>query len=171
MSTWLMEHVWLIGMMGSGKTSVGRVLADRLELPFYDTDATVEANAGMAIREIFERFGEPRFRELETKAVQAIASQDDGIVSTGGGAVVDSSNVDAMRASGRTVLLDVDIDTLLARVGAASDRPMVSDDPELRLRDLAAVRESSYRHAADVIVDGVGSIDAVARRVEAACTE
>lgn len=166
-----MEHVWLIGMMGSGKTSVGRVLADRLELPFYDTDATVEANAGMAIREIFERFGEPRFRELETKAVQAIASQDDGIVSTGGGAVVDSSNVDAMRASGRTVLLDVDIDTLLARVGAASDRPMVSDDPELRLRDLAAVRESSYRHAADVIVDGVGSIDAVARRVEAACTE
>ncbi len=165
-----MEHVWLIGMMGSGKTSVGKIVAERLGLPFYDTDATVTANAGLAIPEIFDRFGERRFRELEAEAVQAIASQDDGVVSTGGGIVLDPLNVEAMRSSGRTVLLEVDVDTLIARVGAEGDRPMVSEDPERRLREIAAVREASYRNAADVVVDGVGSIGDVAHRVEAACS-
>jgi len=165
-----MEHVWLIGMMGSGKTSVGRVLAEHLECPFYDTDATVAANAGMAIDEIFDRFGEPHFRELEARAVQAIASQDDGVVSTGGGVVLDPSNIVAMRSNGRTVLLDVDIDTLVARLGDTSMRPLVSDDPERRLREIAAAREDNYRTAADVVVDALGSIGDVARRVEAACS-
>lgn len=165
-----MEHVWLIGMMGSGKTSVGRALAEHLECPFYDTDATVAANAGMAIDEIFDRFGEPRFRELEARAVQAIASQDDGVVSTGGGVVLDPSNVEAMRTSGRTVLLDVDTDTLVARLGTASDRPLVSDDPDRRLREIACAREGKYRMAADVVVDAVGSIEEVTHRVEAACS-
>lgn len=164
-----MEHVWLIGMMGSGKTSVGRAVADHLELPFYDTDATVAANAGMTIAEIFERFGEPRFRELETMAVRAIASQDDGVVSTGGGVVLDESSVEAMRANGQTVLLDVDADTIVARVGVAADRPLVSADPELHLREIAESREDRYRWAADIVVDGVGSVEEVADRVEAAC--
>lgn len=166
-----MAHVWLIGMMGSGKTSVGRILADQLEVPFYDTDATVEANAGMGIAEIFERYGETRFRELEAKAVRAIASQDDGVVSTGGGVVLDPSNVNVMRASGRTVLLDVDTDTLVERLGAVSDRPLVSDNPEGRLREIAAAREDNYRMAADVVVDATGSIEEVVHRVEAACSE
>jgi shikimate kinase len=165
-----MEHVWLIGMMGSGKTSVGKALAEHLECPFYDTDATVAANAGMAIDEIFDRFGEPRFRELEARAVRVIASQEDGVVSTGGGAVLDPSNIEAMRASGRTVLLDVDAETLVARLGAASDRPLVSDEPQRRLREIAAAREDSYRMAADLVVDALGSIEEVAYRVEAACS-
>ncbi|MCL1692650.1 MAG: shikimate kinase [Actinomycetia bacterium] len=164
-----MEHVWLIGMMGSGKTSVGRALAEHLECPFYDTDATVAANAGMSVDEIFDRFGEPRFREFEARAVQVIASQDDGVVSTGGGVVLNPSNVEAMRASGRTVLLDVDTDTIVARLGAASDRPLVSDDPDRRLREIASAREGTYRMAADVVVDALGSIKEVAHRVEAAC--
>ncbi len=164
-----MRHVWLIGMMGSGKTSVGRAVADHLELPFYDTDATLAVNAGMTIAEIFERFGESRFRELETMAVRAIASQDDGVVSTGGGVVLDVSNVEVMRANGRTVLLDVDADTIVGRVGAAAGRPMVSADPEFRLRDIAESREDRYRWAADIVVDGVGSVEEVAHRVEAAC--
>lgn len=165
-----MEHVWLIGMMGSGKTSVGRVLAEHLELPFYDTDATVAANAGMAIDEIFNRFGETHFRELEARAVQVIASQDDGVVSTGGGVVLDPSNIEAMRSSGRTVLLDVDTDTLVARLGDASDRPLVSGEPQRRLREIAAARENNYRMAADVVVNALGSIEEVAHRVEAVCS-
>ena len=166
-----MEHVWLIGMMGSGKTTVGRVLADHLERPFYDTDATVEANAGMTITEVFDGFGESHFRELETLAVRAIASQDDGVVSTGGGVVLDPSNLDAMRGSGKTVLLDVDAETLISRIGPAVDRPIVSEDPERHLRDVAIARADIYRGAADIIVDAVGSIDDVVSRVEAACKD
>ncbi len=164
-----MGHVWLIGMMGSGKTSVGRALAERLSLPFYDTDATVAANAGMPIVEIFERFGESRFRVMESRAVQAIAPQDDGIISTGGGVVLDPSNVETMRDSGTTVLLDVDVETLVARVADAADRPIVSESPDGRMREIAGARAESYRSAADVIVDAVGSIDEVTHRVEAAC--
>jgi shikimate kinase len=165
-----MEHVWLIGMMGSGKTSVGRVLAERLEIPLYDTDATVEANAGMTITEIFDRFGESRFRELEAIAVQVIASQDDGVVSTGGGVVLNSLNTATMRSSGRTVLLEVATDTLATRVGDALDRPLVSEDPETHLREIAAAREDRYRAAADIVVDASGSIEEVVHRVEAACS-
>lgn len=165
-----MKHVWLIGMMGSGKTSVGQVLSERLGVPFYDTDATVEANAGMTITEIFDRFGESRFRELEARAVLAIACQDDGVVSTGGGAVLDASSVAAMRASGRTVLLEVDTDTLVARVGADTKRPKVSGDPERRVREIAVVRAEGYRMAADVVVDAGAAIEEVALRVEAACS-
>ena len=139
-----MGHIWLIGMMGSGKTSVSRVLAERLEVPFYDSDATVEANAGMTIAEIFDRFGESHFRELEATAVQVIASQDDGVVSAGGGVVLDSLNTATMRESGQTVLLDVDADTLVSRIGATSDRPLVSDDPSRRLREIAIARADSY---------------------------
>jgi len=166
-----MGHVWLIGMMGSGKTSVGRLLSERLELPFYDTDATVEANAGLTVAEIFGHLGEPRFRELESLAVLAIASQDDGVVSTGGGIVLDPSNVDFMRESGTTVLLNADVETLIARIGAAGDRPLISDDPKSRLREIASDRADAYEKAADVVVDGSGSIEDVAHRVEAACSD
>ncbi len=164
-----MGHVWLIGMMGSGKTSVGRALAERLTLPFYDTDATVAANAGMSIVEIFERFGESRFRVMESRAVQAIARQDDGVISTGGGVVLEPSNIETMRDSGTTVLLDVETDMLVARVGAGPDRPMVSEDPEERMREIASARAEIYRRTADIVVDAVGSIDEVSHRVEAAC--
>jgi len=165
-----MGHVWLIGMMGSGKTSVGRLLSERLELPFYDTDATVEANAGLTIGQIFERLGEPRFRELESLAVRAIASQDDGVVSAGGGVVLDPSNVEVMRESGTTVLLDTDVETLVARVGAAADRPLLSADPDRYLREIASARAGAYAGAADAVVDAAGSIEDVAHRVEAACS-
>ena len=166
-----MGHVWLIGMMGSGKTSVGRLLAKRLELPFYDTDATVEANAGLTVAEIFDGPGEPRFRELEGLAVRAIASQDDGVVSTGGGIVLDLSNVDAMRESGTTVLLDVDVETLAERVGAAIERPLISEDPGHHLSEIANARAAAYEDAADLVVDATGSIGDVAHHVEAACSD
>ncbi len=165
-----MGHVWLIGMMGSGKTSVGRLLSERLELPLYDTDATVEANAGQTVGEIFSHLGEPRFRELESLAVRVIASQDDGIVSTGGGVVLDSSNVEAMRESGTIVLLDADVGTLTARVGTAAERPLIAKDPERYLRELASARGAVYEDAAEVVVDATGSIEDVAHRVEAACS-
>ena len=165
-----MGHIWLIGMMGSGKTSVSRVLAERLEAPFYDTDTTVEANAGMTIAEIFDRFGESHFRELEATAVLVIASQDDGVVSAGGGVVLNSLNTATMRESGQTVLLDVDADTLVSRIGATSDRPLVSEDPNRRLREIAIARADSYRAAADIVVEASGSIEEVAQRVEAACS-
>ncbi len=165
-----MGHVWLIGMMGSGKTSVGRLLSERLELPLYDTDATVEANAGQTVGEIFGHLGEPRFRELESLAVRVIASQDDGIVSTGGGVVLDPSNVEAMRESGTIVLLDADVGTLTARVGTAAERPLISENPEGHLREIATARAAAYEDAADVVVDATGSIEDVAHRVEAACS-
>ncbi len=165
-----MGHVWLIGMMGSGKTSVGRLLSERSDLPLYDTDTTVAANAGLTIPEIFDRLGEGRFRELESQAVRAVATLDDGVVSTGGGVVLEPSNVRTMRESGTTVFLDVDVDTLIARLDGTRGRPLVGLDPEARIREIAALRADTYIGAADRVVDGIGSLDEVADRVEAVCT-
>jgi len=164
-----MGHLWLIGMMGSGKTSVGETLAGRRAVPFYDTDALVESAAGMSIPEIFETLGETGFRELEARVVVAVASERPGIVATGGGAVLEPGNVATMWSSGTTVLIDVDVIVLAERLGDTDDRPLLLGEGNRRLREIAAERAAAYRAAADVVVDGTGSIEAVADEVEDAC--
>ncbi|MEN8114406.1 MAG: shikimate kinase [Actinomycetota bacterium] len=164
-----MSHIWLIGMMGSGKSSVGRELALRRAQPFYDTDAAVEAAVGMTIAEIFGSEGEGRFRSLESEAVHQIASQPEGIVATGGGVVLDGASVETMRSSGVTVLLEADSTALISRVAQGDDRPLIAGDPEARIGEIAADRAERYAAAADVIVDADGSIAQVADRVEQAC--
>jgi shikimate kinase len=166
-----MGHVWLIGMMGSGKSTVGQLVADRIGRPFYDTDELVEQAGEASIPEIFAAEGESGFRDREKRIVEDVASCPSGIVATGGGIILDPANVASMRRSGTIVLLAGDVETLRRRVGRGDDRPLLAADNDERFQTIASERRELYRSSADVIVDATGTVDEVVAEVEAACSE
>ena len=149
------RSLYLIGMMGSGKTSTGRPLAERLEYGFVDADAVIEQAAGCTIPEIFERDGEAGFRELESQVMSAICQRHSLVVATGGGVVTQRKNWGLLH-SGIVIWLDVMRDQLLARLRAdATERPLLqSPDPEAALDDLLAERKPLYAEAdLTVVID------------------
>jgi shikimate kinase len=149
-----MKHLILIGLMGAGKTTVGKACADRLDRPFVDTDDVVVANAGMSVAEIFATAGEPRFREMERTAVaDTCASPAPLVIGCGGGTVLDPDNRARLRSSGVIVWLRAPVDVLTARVGDGADRPLLRGDPEVALARLERLREPAYGAAAHVSVD------------------
>lgn len=140
----------LVGMMGSGKTTIGRILAGRLGFEFRDSDAMVEAVAGKPILELFGELGEESFREMESAAIQkAIASGDEIVLATGGGAVLDPENIAALRRAGNVFWLHAETGTLIDRVGDGARRPLWSP---LSLEAIAAKRERLYARVADAII-------------------
>lgn len=150
------DRLWLVGMMGSGKSSVGAAVARRLGLEHHDTDALIEARAGMAVHEIFETVGVVAFRDLERQAVEQIATTD-GIISTGGGAVLDERSRTVMRDTGAVVYLAAAPETLLRRVGDVGSRPLLhTEDPLQTLSRILEERDPVYRMSADVVVDTEG---------------
>ena len=149
------RSIYLIGMMGSGKTSTGRPLAERLGYGFVDADAVIEQAAGCTIPEIFERDGEAGFRELESQVMSAICQRHSLVVATGGGVVTQRKNWGLLH-SGIVIWLDVMRDQLLARLRAdATERPLLkSPDPEAALDDLLAQRKPLYAEAdLTVVID------------------
>ena len=149
------RSLYLIGMMGSGKTSTGRPLAERLGYGFVDADAVIEQAAGCSIPEIFERDGEAGFRELETQVMSAICQRHSLVVATGGGVVTQRKNWGLLH-SGIVIWLDVMRDQLLARLKAdATERPLLqTPDPEAALDDLLAQRKPLYGEAdLTVVID------------------
>ncbi|MEN8239629.1 MAG: shikimate kinase [Actinomycetota bacterium] len=145
-----MGHIWLIGMMGSGKTSVGKKVADRLGVPFIDADAEVVTATGRSIENLFSE-SEAAFRRAERVAIARIATLEDRVVATGGGVVLDAANVVAMKSTGTTVLLDADARTLSARLSDTDDRPLLNGGRDIAT--IAADRASAYAASADVVVD------------------
>ena len=144
--------VVLVGFRGTGKTAVGRILADRLEVPFYDTDALIERRTGMSIPEIFRRYGEVEFRILEREVIASLRDAK-GVISTGGGAVSDPANVADLRWHGTVVLLTAAPAVILDRI-AGSDRPGLTDlSPAEEVQALLAARQEAYIGAADVCID------------------
>lgn len=144
--------VVLIGFRGTGKTTVGRILADRLGLPFFETDALVEDRAGMPIPEIFRQHGEARFRALEREAVASLRERE-GVISTGGGAVMDPANVAHLRWHGTVFLLSAAPGVCHERI-AGSDRPVLTAlPPAEEVRMLLARRKDAYLGAADTCID------------------
>lgn len=148
-----MPHVWLVGMMGAGKTTVGALVAERMSLPLVDSDGLVMERTGRTIPELFEE-GEDRFREAERAALAEIASGPDGVVSTGGGVVLDETNVELMRSTGTIVLLEAEVEELVARISGVDDRPLATDGAAIE--EIAAARARRYRNAADHTVDTSG---------------
>ena len=149
------RSIYLIGMMGSGKTSTGRPLAERLGYGFVDADAVIEQAAGCTIPEIFERDGEAGFRELETQVMSAICQRHSLVVATGGGVVTQRKNWGLLH-SGIVIWLDVVRDQLLTRLKAdATERPLLqTPDPEAALDDLLAQRKPLYGEAdLTVVID------------------
>jgi shikimate kinase len=167
--------LWLVGMMGAGKSSVGAVLAARLGLPLVDLDRAIESAAGRSIPELFASEGEAGFRKREREAIEAVAGRR-AIVALGGGAAAQPGVVERLLASGALIYLRARPETLAARVGAAEARPLLAGlDAEARLaklRRLLAEREPFYLRAPLVIdtdaLDEAGAAAEIERRLGAA---
>ncbi len=164
-----MGHVWLIGLMGSGKNTVGVHLAERLDQPFYDLDARVEEGYGRSVSDLFFIEGESEFRRLESEALSTIAAEPDGVVATGGGSILVDGNTSTMRDHGIVVLLDVTAETAAGRIAEGGTRPLLTGDSLDTLSDMLTDRIAAYRSAAQVIVDGNDDIATVVGRVVEAC--
>jgi shikimate kinase len=148
------KHLVLIGLMGSGKTTVGAECARRLGRTFVDTDDLVVGTAQMTVEGIFAAGGESRFRQLEQAVVaDVVASPEPLVIACGGGTVLDADNRRALRAAGVVVWLRAPTPTLLSRVGDGPTRPLLRDDPEGALARLGRLREPAYEAAAHASVD------------------
>ena len=146
--------VSLVGLPGSGKSTVGRQLARRLKVPFSDSDHVIEARLGCSIRQYFEREGEDSFRDVEQAVIDELSQQDRGVLSTGGGAVLRPSNRKNLHTRCQVVYLKSNPDELFRRLRKDVNRPLLQvADPLARLRELHAVRDPLYREAAHYVIE------------------
>jgi shikimate kinase len=142
------RSVVLVGMMGAGKSSVGRRLAARLGIPFVDADTEIEQAAQMTIPEIFAKYGETAFRSAEARVILRLLDGGPQVLATGGGAFMNPDTRDAIHARGVSVWLKADVDVLIRRVKRRSDRPLLhTDDPAETLKRLLAERSPTYQQA------------------------
>ncbi len=162
----------LVGMMGSGKTSIGRRLAARLGLRFFDADEEIEAAAGLSVAEIFERFGEPYFRDGERRVIKRLLETGRSVVATGGGAFAQADTRALILQSGLSVWLDVPLAVLVERVGRRSTRPLLNvADPRRVIAELLEQRRPDYARA-DIRIDSAASpharaVDAIVAALQA----
>jgi shikimate kinase len=152
--------VYLVGMPGSGKSTVGRELSGRLGVPFVDLDEQIEREAGTTVAEIFRDEGEPAFRGLEAAALVKASTEDPAVVACGGGVVLEPANRITLRNTGVAVYLDVPLDELRRRVHPAADRPLIRKEGDLE--ELFASRGPLYREFAAHVVDASGDPGEVA---------
>ncbi len=138
----------LVGMMGAGKSSVGRRLATRLAIPFVDADAEIEKAAGMSITDIFASRGEPEFRAGEARVIARLLDSGPQVLATGGGAFMNADTRAAIAAKGVSIWLNADFDVLMRRIKRRSDRPLLhTADPAATLQQLIDLRSPVYRRA------------------------
>jgi len=148
-----MRHLYLIGNMGSGKTTVGKLVAERLGLPFYDLDQRIEQATGLTVAELFAQQGEARFRDLESRALAEIACLPQGVVATGGGVVLRADNRALMRSKGWVIYLRTSSETLWRRLQHTTDRPLLrTESPYETLQTIVQTREPLYQEA-DWVID------------------
>lgn len=152
-----MSHVFLIGFMGAGKSTVAALVAEQLGMPLCDLDSLVERRANRSVAEIFATEGEAGFRRLESEALASLEDEPPGVIACGGGVVLADANRSAMHRLGRVVLLEVSAGEALARIGDDDTRPLLAGaGGALAATALLAARESLYRAAADIAIDTSG---------------
>jgi shikimate kinase len=148
------ESIVLIGMMGAGKSSVGRSLHRRTGMAFLETDEIVASNLGMSIPQIFSTHGEKRFRQAETEALQTISKTKRAVIVTGGGIVLRKENVEILKRLGLIVWLDGDEEALFARAARTTDRPLLhTKNPRKPFSEIFHARKPLYAQIADIRLD------------------
>ena len=149
-----MRNLILVGPMGAGKSTIGRLLAKELHLSFKDSDKEIEVRTGADIPWIFDVEGEQGFREREQAVIADLCREDGLVLATGGGAVLRQENREALRAGGRVIYLHASVEQQLERTARDRNRPLLrTADPGRVLRDLLAIRDPLYREIADVVID------------------
>ena len=162
----LRRTVALVGMMGAGKSSVGRRLAQRLDVPFRDADAEIELAAGCPIPDIFTRYGEPAFRDCERKVIGRLLGDPPHVLATGGGAFIDAETRAKMKECALTVWINAPVDVLTSRVKRKDDRPLLKDgDPKEILERLLRERGPIYAEADIAIDSGHGPHGDIVERI------
>lgn len=147
------KNIVLTGFMGTGKSSVGRRLAKKLGLKFVDTDDLITAKARMSVKEIFDQFGEPKFREIERDVVARVSGEKGLVIATGGGVVLDEGNMDNLQRTGIIICLTASPEDILARTGGRNERPLLNtDEREKKVRDMLEHRRAFYARA-DLSID------------------
>jgi shikimate kinase len=150
------KNIVLTGFMGTGKTEVSRELARLTGYAQVDVDVEIERAEGMTITEIFKRFGEPRFREMETREIKRVSLGRSLIISTGGGAVMKDENMEALRTGGVIVCLSASPETILKRTSNDSTRPLLQvENPLKKIKELLSLRKPYYERA-DIMIDTEG---------------
>ncbi len=139
-----MPNIVLVGFMGSGKTTVGKLIAEKTGMSLLDMDTIIEERAGKTINEIFADEGEPYFRSLERALVQELSETEGHVISTGGGIVLNPDNIADFERTGLVVCLLVDADTVLERVRHDTTRPLLAGDKEIQIRQLLEARKALY---------------------------
>ncbi len=149
----MVKNIVLAGFMGTGKTEVGRVLAQRLGYVLVDVDDEIEKEQKMKISDIFGRSGEPAFRDIESAMIKKLAQLGKAVISTGGGAVLRQENIDSLRSKGVLVCLTASAETIFDRTKRSNDRPLLKvDDPLGKIKELLALRRPCYQKA-DIAIE------------------
>ena len=142
-------NIVLMGFMGTGKSSVGKILAEKLGWSFFDTDEMIEKQTGFTVAQIFQKSGESAFREFEAQTVSLVSLMDRAVIATGGGVPLREENVDALERNGVTVCLEAKPETVLERLKESVDvRPLLEGkDPYLKIHELLSARRAAYARA------------------------
>jgi shikimate kinase len=148
------ENIYLVGLMGAGKTTIGRQLAKTLKVPFYDSDKAIEERTGVDIPTIFEFEGEEGFREREQKMIKQLTEMQGIVLATGGGAILREENRSLLKANGFIVYLQCSVERILERTRRDTQRPLLkTDNPKERIEILFSQREPLYLSCADFKID------------------
>ncbi len=148
------ENIYLVGLMGAGKTTIGRQLAKSLGLPFYDSDKAIEESTGVDIPTIFEFEGEHGFRDREQKMLQQLTELKGIVLATGGGAILREENRKLLKENGIVIYLQCSIDRIMERTRRDTQRPLLKTaNPKERIEQLYKEREPLYLNCADLVVD------------------
>ncbi len=165
------SRIFLVGPMGAGKTTIGRRLAKDLHKTFMDADQELEKRTGASVALIFDVEGESGFREREMRIIDELTLTDDVVLATGGGAVLNSQNRDALSSRGFVVYLRAAVEELIERTRRDANRPLLNtDDPAAKMREILAQRDTLYRDVADLIVDtGTLNLPEAVKEIRMAC--
>lgn len=155
--------IYLCGFMGCGKSRIGRELAKKTGMRFADLDAYIVEHEKMPIPEIFERFGEPHFRELEAKYIREMP--DNSVVALGGGAIINENTAKTAKQTGKVVFLDADFETCYGRIKNDSNRPLAYNNPKEKVKELFDTRRPIYTERADIITDADGTPIQIIERI------